>query len=190
MKGIVFNLLEQVVSSEYGEDTWDRLLTRAGLEGAYTSLGGYPDEELYKLVGAASAALNIPPDDVVRWFARGALPLMAAKYPEFFAAHRSTRPFLLTLNDVIHPEVRKQFPGADVPVFSYDTTSAEMLIMHYNSHRRLCSFALGLIEGSARYYAEELAFTHPTCLKRGDGRCTFHLSFSPSLGQEDRSPVL
>lgn len=179
MKGIIFNLLEKVVSSEYGEDTWDTLLDRAGLEGVYTSVGGYPDEEFYRLVAVASPLLNMPPDDVVRWFARGALPLMAAKYPEFFAPHESTRQFILTLNDVIHPEVRKLYPGADVPFFTYDTSSPETLILHYNSHRKLCPFALGLIEGAAEHYQEVLEFSHPVCMKRGDPKCTFHLSFSP-----------
>jgi hypothetical protein len=46
VKGIVFNLLEQVVSRDYGEDMWDDLLSAAGLVGAYTSLGSYPDEHL------------------------------------------------------------------------------------------------------------------------------------------------
>jgi hypothetical protein len=138
MKGIVFDLLEQVVSNEFGEETWDGLLERSGVEGAYTSLGSYPDEELYRLIGAASATLKLPADDVVQWFARRALPLMACKFPEFFQPHRGTRSFLLTLNDVIHPEVRKVFPGADVPTFDFDSSDPQKLIMFYNSKRQLC----------------------------------------------------
>src|SRR5438874_2247890 len=43
MKGVVFNLLEEIVVREHGEETWDLLLERAGLGGVYTSLGNYPD---------------------------------------------------------------------------------------------------------------------------------------------------
>ena len=71
MKGMTFNLLEEVVTAEYGEDTWDVLLDRSGAGGAYTSLGSYADDELMKLVGAASEALELPPDTVVRWFGSG-----------------------------------------------------------------------------------------------------------------------
>ena len=39
MKGIIFNLLEDVVVRNHGEDPWDQLLTATGLDGAYTSLG-------------------------------------------------------------------------------------------------------------------------------------------------------
>ena len=59
MKGIVFNLLEEVVIRHHGEDVWDALLDAAGVAGAYTSLGNYPDEDLGKLV-AAAATMRAP----------------------------------------------------------------------------------------------------------------------------------
>src|SRR5687768_12468965 len=138
MKGIIFNLLEEVVTQHLGADTWDQLLEAAQLDGVYTSLGSYPDEHLFKLVGAASVALNKPPGDIVRWFGAKAMPLLARKYQAFFARHSSTRPFILTLNSIIHPEVRKLYPGADVPDFDFDTSSPETLVMHYQSKRKLC----------------------------------------------------
>lgn len=175
MKGIVFSLLEEVVRSQYGEDTWDSLLDQAGLSGAYTALGSYPDAELLGLVGAASASLKLPADEIVRWFARSALPLLFQKYPQFFDAHSSTRPFLLSLNDIIHPEVRKLYPGADVPEFAYDDSSESVLIMKYHSPRKLCSFAQGLVEGAAEHYGESLKFEHLKCMKHGDDHCAWKI---------------
>jgi hypothetical protein len=55
----VFNMLERIVTREYGEDTWDDLLDASGLDGAYTSLGSYDDADLGKLVSAASAELRV-----------------------------------------------------------------------------------------------------------------------------------
>lgn len=52
MKGIIFNLAEEVVSDAYGPDTWDDLLDAWGVDGAYTSLGNYPDDDLHRLVAA------------------------------------------------------------------------------------------------------------------------------------------
>jgi hypothetical protein len=177
MKGIVFNLLEDTVSREYGEEVWDDLLEAAGLDGAYTSLGGYPDEDLFALVGAASAALATPPDDVVRWFGRSALPLLADSYPQFFAPHRTARSFILTLNDIIHPEVRKIYPGADVPVFDFDGLSDEVLVLGYSSPRQLCPFAEGLVEGAADYYGERVSISQPLCMRRSDPKCVLEISF-------------
>jgi hypothetical protein len=183
MKGIVFNLLEQVVVKEHGEDTWENLLDAAGLDGSYTSLGSYADEDLLKLVGAASNALDIPADDVVRWFGRNALGLLAQAYPQLFTPHASTRPFLLTLNDIIHPEVRKLYPGADVPEFDYDTSDPKTLRMGYRSRRKLCALGEGLIAGAADYYGEDFDLTQSECVHRGGERCVFEVSFSARNGR-------
>lgn len=176
MKGIVFNLLEQVVTTEHGEDVWDQLLEDTGLEGAYTSLGNYPDGELLQLVGAASERLSIPPDDVVRWFGEQTLPLFAIRYPDLFAAQGSTRSLVLNLNEVIHPEVRKLYPGASTPVFAFDTSSDRTLLMEYRSERRLCSFAEGLLLGTAAHYGEPIKIERPLCMKHGDEHCVLAIS--------------
>jgi hypothetical protein len=177
IKGIVFSLLQEVVTREYGEDAWDDLLDAAGLEGVYTSPGSYPDEEFHRLAAAASVALDRPPDDVIRWFGRNALHLLAEAYPQLFTSHASTRPFLLTLNDIIHPEVRKLYPGADVPIFDYDTSSPDVLRLGYRSKRQLCVLGEGLIQGAADYYHQEAVVEQPRCARRGDDHCVFAVSF-------------
>jgi hypothetical protein len=178
MKGIVFNLLEQTVSDKYGEETWEALLDGAGVEGVYTAVGSYPDEELLSLIQTACTALDVAADDLVRWFGRAALPILAERYPDFFTRHDNTRSFLLTLNEVIHPEVRKLFPGAYAPSFDFDTSSEKELGLSYFSHRHLCSFAEGLIEGSADHYGEAVEIHQPACTKRGDVRCDIRIRFS------------
>lgn len=175
MKGIVFNLLEEIVADEYGEDTWDDLLDDAGLDGSYTSLGNYGDEELMQLVAAASARLELPADDVVRWFGRNATPIFKRQYPDLFSAHDSTVPFILTLNEIIHPEVRKLYPGADVPVFDFETLSEDVLVMGYSSARKLCAFAEGLLLGAGDVFGQEVTIEQPTCMNRGDERCRLEI---------------
>ncbi len=81
MRGVVYNLLERLVVRDFGEDTWDALLDASELDGVYTSLGSYPDEDLEKLVSAAASALAMPADDVVVWFGRNALPLFCKALP-------------------------------------------------------------------------------------------------------------
>ena len=171
MKGVVFDLLEQVIVRDHGEDAWDDLLGAAGLDGAYTSLGSYPDEHLYRLVREASNTLGLPAHDVIRWFGREALPLLGAAYPEFFTPHTTARTFILTLNDIIHPEVRKVYPGADVPWFEMTELPSGELVLGYTSKRRLCAFAEGLIQGAAAHYGEQVAISQPTCMFNGDAAC-------------------
>jgi hypothetical protein len=177
VKGVVFNLLEQLVVRDYGEETWDGLLAASELDGAYTSLGSYADEDLMKLVGAAAAELDMSPDQVVRWFGRNALPLFAARYPQLFEPHDSTRSFVLTLNEIIHPEVRKLYPGADVPVFDFASRDG-LLVMGYRSPRKMCAFAEGLLHGAADHFKERLTIEQPQCMNRGDDRCVLEIAFA------------
>ncbi|MGI8461296.1 MAG: heme NO-binding domain-containing protein [Solirubrobacterales bacterium] len=174
MKGIVFNLLEEVVVRDHGEMAWEAVLDSAGAGGAYTSLGSYSDEEFMRLVGAASEALGKPEEEVVRWFGREAIPLFVERYPAFFESHESTEPFLLTLNRIIHPEVRKLYPGADVPSFEFGESNGS-LTMSYVSARRLCFFGEGLIEGAAGHYGERAEISQPRCVLRGDPNCEFKI---------------
>ena len=177
MKGVLFNLLEDVITRESGDDAWDQLLEETGLDGVYSSLGSYPDADFSKLVLAASSLLEQPPETLLKFFGVKAIPLLAARYPAFFLGHTDTRSFLLTLNDIIHPEVRKLYPGAPVPEFAYDTTSTDVLTMFYSSARKLCALAEGLIQGAAAHYGEEATIAQAECMLQGAGRCVLSISF-------------
>lgn len=176
MKGIVFNVLQEVVVANYGEDVWDDLLDAAGSNGVYTSLGSYPDEQMMALVQAASQSLQLPPNEVVRWFGRQAMPRFAERYPDFFTAYRSSRPFVLALNTIIHPEVRKLYTGAQCPYFDFHDAEDGALLIGYRSPRQLCALAHGFIEGAADYYGEEVEVDHLECMHRGDARCLMRMS--------------
>ena len=176
MKGVEFNLLEQVVVRKYGETVWDDLLDATQLPGTYTSLGSYPDEEISKLVNAASSALNVPPGDVLRWFGREAMPLLAGHYPDFFTPHHAALPFIISVNDIIHPEVRKLYTGAVCPHFQFSTAPDGALLIGYNSPRKLCALAHGFIEGVGDYYSQTMTVEHPSCMHRGDSNCVLSVT--------------
>lgn len=177
MKGIIFNLLEEVADRDFGEGAWDRLLDEAQVSGIYTSLGSYPDAELMALVAAATRLFGRAPEDVLRWFGSAALQLLAERYPVFFHGHDSLRTFLPTINDVIHKEVRKIYAGAGTPDFRFGKISDASLQMSYVSERGLCMFAEGLLEGAAGQFEEDVAIAQPQCMHRGDPQCVFEVSF-------------
>jgi hypothetical protein len=176
MKGVVFNLLEQAVVRKYGEQVWDDLLDATQLSGVYTSLGSYADEEIEKLVGAASDALQVPPGEVLRWFGREAMPLLAGHYPNFFSPHKDARSFVMSVNSIIHPEVRKLYAGAGCPHFKFDEAPDGALLMGYNSPRKLCALAHGFIEGAGDHYGQTMAVEHPRCMHKGDSNCVLSIT--------------
>lgn len=178
MKGIVFNMLEEAVTKAHGEQTWEALVEQAGASGAWTALGNYPDEELFKIVEVAARALGLPVPAVVRWFGVQAAAMFAQRYPAFFAKHVDARSFLVTLNDVIHPEVRKLYPGASVPSFEFADLPDGGLAIRYISGKKLCSLAEGLIEGATAHYKQRASLEHPECMHRGAATCLLRVTFA------------
>lgn len=175
MKGIIFNLLERTVAEEHGEDTWDALLDDVGSGGVYSSVGLYDDDELTSLVGAAAARLDTTDRAVLQWFGEAAIPHLAASYPDFFDHAGGLHPFLLSLNDVIHPEVRKLYPGAVVPEFGCDTEPDGTLTMRYESPRSMCDLAVGFARGAAAHYGQDSGVSHRSCQLDGDAACVIEV---------------
>ena len=174
MKGIIFNVVEEVVFDRFGPDAWDAMLETCGLDGVYTSLGSYPDEELNKLVEAACSMTQATSADILRVIGSGAMPRLQERYPTFFDAAPNARSFILSLNSIIHPEVRKLYTGAGCPHFHFGHQDDDLL-MGYNSPRKLCHLAHGFIDGLAKIYDETIIVDQPRCMHNGDASCQLRL---------------
>jgi predicted hydrocarbon binding protein len=175
VKGIIFNLVEEIVTEEQGADAWDDLLDSARVVGAYTAVGSYDDDELFAIVNAAASGTGVPPDDVMRHVGRQSLRMLAERFPEFFELHSSVRTLLPTLNSVIHPEVRKLYPGAQPPHFEISGSPEGAILMEYHSERSMCAMAEGLTLGAADHFGETLLIEQLQCKKRGAPHCTLRI---------------
>lgn len=178
MKGIIFNLLERAVAAEHGEDAWDDVLDAAGSDGVHSAVGQYPDEELLAIVSAAADLLGLTPRDALQWLGTSAIPMLAEAYPAFFAQAPELRLFLTSLNDVIHSEVRKLYPGAIVPSFGFDS-GENTLAMTYRSPRSMCDLAVGFARGAAAHYGERVEVGQPSCRLEGDDECVVVVRWTP-----------
>jgi len=176
MKGIVFNLLGEMVEEEFGLEAWDSLLTKTGLDGHFISSQTYPDEDLFALVGAATEATGIDAKELIRSFGRYMLPAFRQQNPQFFDEHTDLKSFLLTVDRVIHVEVRKLHPGAILPEFTYNSESDSQLTMYYTSPRKLCHLAEGLIDASAKHFKTRYELDHSQCMHDGAKHCELKIS--------------
>ena len=184
MKGIIFNLLEEVVIDTHGEAAWDDLLDATDLAGSYTSLGSYPDSEAEKLITAGAQALGMSTDGVLRWFGREAMSRLAGRYPAFFSGHTTTLPFVQSVNSIIHPEVRKLYSGAHCPDFRFENKPDGTVLMTYASPRKLCSLAQGFIEGAGDYFKEKIEVEHLSCMHKGDPKCLLSISVAGAVAAD------
>lgn len=178
MKGVVFNLLEAAVERQFGAEVWDDLLADAGLDGAYTSIGSYADDEIAALVAAASARLGLTQGELLRWFGESAMPLLKERFPVLFSRHGSSRNFVLSVNTMIHPEVSKLYAGAACPMFHFREAPDGAVSAVYGSSRRMCDLADGFVRGAARLFCEEVEITHRACMNHGAERCVMELRWA------------
>jgi len=175
MKGVIYNLVESVVRSERGDDAWDDVIDESGVSGAYTSLGSYPDGELSDIAEAVARQVGTDPSSVIRHVGHEGLSILAERYPEFFTPHDDVISFLMTLNEIIHPEVRRLYPGALVPEFEYRLGEPGVLELVYLSERGRCDLAEGLVLGVGRHYGQRVDVSQPECVHLGDDRCVLRV---------------
>lgn len=154
MKGVLFNVVEDVVVGLKGPDLWDDLIDAAGVDGVYTALGSYPDEEMLAIVQAASDALETPVPDVLRLVGRLAFNGLHERYPHSLEDHTNATDFLQAVESHIHPEVQKLYPDAELPTFEFQTFDDGTLRMIYRSKRGLAALAEGLVHGMAEHFGE------------------------------------
>jgi hypothetical protein len=176
VKGIILNLVEEAVVAEQGEQVWDDVLDTAELDGAYTSLGNYPDDHLARLVAAGAEVLEVEPRNLSRHLGQVAIQGLSERYPQYFSPHDATVSFLLTLDDVIHTEVRKLYPESEPPSFWFDDPVGNVLVVHYRSERRLCALAEGMIVGAAAHYRERVSIAHEVCMFDGADHCILRVT--------------
>jgi len=171
MKGIVMNILADMVEQQFGMSEWNEILSEIDAAGAYTAAVLYEDQELLDLVGVISQRQSIPVEDLIFAFGEFMFPAFYERYPELIDAEAHLLPLLASIDSVIHVEVNKLYPGAVTPVFEEEWRSDSALLLKYRSKRNLCRLAEGLISGAAKHFDTTYELEHEPCLHRGADHC-------------------
>lgn len=160
MKGVVFdefiNMVEEVFDEEMLDAIIEENLDKLPSGGSYTTVGTYDHNEILVLVTALSEKSNIPVADLVKAFGGHLANVFAKKFPDFFAQCDNAIDFFKTIDDHIHVEVHKLYPDAELPKFTYNQIDADQLELIYESKRDFSMLAVGLLEGTAKHYDQEL----------------------------------
>ncbi|WP_430459717.1 heme NO-binding domain-containing protein [Thalassolituus sp. LLYu03] len=175
MKGVVFDMLRDLVEDRFGLEGWDAVLEKAGSDGLYISTQTYQDEQLVGLVVAASAVTGIAIPDLLRAFGEFMAGELYKRFPSFFDNAQDLIQFLVSVDRIVHVEVRKLYPDAALPTFRYQRENPDELLMNYRSPRKLCHLAEGLINGSARHFGNQIELVHSPCMHDGADHCGLHV---------------
>jgi hypothetical protein len=150
MFGLVNKGLEDMVCSQYGEETWEEIKSKAEVEiEAFISMDAYPDDITYRLVDAASVAMEIPATDVLEAFGRYWILFTATEgYGSLMEMAGDNLPEFLQNLDNLHARVGLSFPNLQPPSFLCSALEEESLKLHYYSDRPgLTPMVVGMIKG-------------------------------------------
>ncbi len=179
MQGVVYTALADMVIEQLGLPVWEQILDAAALpsQGAYTAGARYDDAELAQLVTLLSQHTGIAPPDLVRSFGTYLFSQLYATLPPQLQSCQNLREFLLKIDSTIHKEVKRVYPDSYLPSFKYDDSKPSELIMYYQSRRKMCFAAEGLIQGAARQFNTDIQLSHPVCMHQGADCCTLIVHF-------------
>lgn len=158
MKGMVFTEFLEMVESKFSADMVDDIIEDSDLPsgGAYTAVGTYDHAELVAMVGALAQRSGLPVPALVHAFGLHLFGRFYALYPGFFEGTSNALDFLEGIETVIHTEVRKLYPDAQLPQFDC-ARSASGLDMVYSSPRHFGDLAAGLIQGAVAHFGDAVS---------------------------------
>ena len=158
MKGIVFTHFLDMVEREFGDEIVELVIDQSNTStnGVYTSAGTYPAQDMINLVTSLSQITELPPPALYRHYGTYLFDQLYGSYA-FFPPEilKNSFSFLASINDLIHVEVHKLYPDAELPSFTTRHHDAQKMVLEYSSSRRMSDLALGLIEGCLQHFKEE-----------------------------------
>jgi Haem-NO-binding len=156
MKGIVFTEFLEMVENRFSPEIADRIIEQTDLRsgGIYTAVGTYDHGEMIELVSRLSDESGIAPAELMRAFGMYLFERFYEIFPSYFEGISSSFDFLQRIDGYIHVEVRKLYPEAELPAFTYNTLRPGCLQVTYRSVRPFSALAEGLIRGCITHYGE------------------------------------
>lgn len=158
MYGIVNKAIEDLVTTNYGEEQWKLVLKKSGIEESFfISNESYDDAITFTLAKTIAEEMHIPLEDVLISFGKWwVLKTTKDKYSGLIeAGGNNLREFLINL-PVFHNRVILMYPKLTPPEFKISELKENSLHLHYISKREgLQEFVRGLIMGLGELFKTE-----------------------------------
>lgn len=154
MYGLINEAMRRHVTDNAGADAWARIADRADTPESFAGLHYYDDAVTYALVGAASAELETPAEELLRSFGRyWSNHVGPENYASILGATGTDFVSVLTNLDTMHARIQTLYPDLRPPSFSVRDHVDGMLEVDYRSERSgLSPFVVGLLEGLGELY--------------------------------------
>lgn len=172
MHGLIHLELKRFVEERFGAKAWGELTHRAGLASEiYTPLRSYPDEQMLALVGEAVTMTGFSASSLLEEFGEALVPTYLSIYGNLVKPEWRTLEVIEHTEETIHRVVRMRHPGAEPPRLHAQRTKPNEVVLTYDSPRRLCAVARGIVKGVAKQFEEVVTIDETKCMHHGDPAC-------------------
>lgn len=176
MKGIIFNVLEEMIVAQAGMEVWNTLLEKHTPQNrVYVSAKNYPETELFAIATDVAALLNVPLQQVVKAFGQYLFSGLATRHTGVMTRFSGFTSLVMGIHNVIHVEVNKLYHEPALPTISCVLVNNHNIELTYHSPRKLCFCAEGLIFGAAEHYQQAITIKHDVCMHHGDEKCILNI---------------
>lgn len=182
MFGLVNKGLEDMVCSQYGEETWEKIKSQAEVEiEAFISMDSYPDDITYRLVDAASTVMEMPATDILEAFGKYWLLFTATEgFGSVLEMAGDNLPEFLQNLDNLHARVGLSFPELKPPSFLCSELKEESLKLHYYSDRPgLTPVVVGMLKGLGEKFNTDVDIQLTNSKDRGNDHQELSIEHKP-----------
>lgn len=180
MYGIVNKAIEELVKENFGEEKWERIKIRSGVDVEFfISNEPYDDAITYKLASAVAEETGLSLKEVLMAFGEyWVLKTGKEKYGGLMeAGGHDLKEFLVNL-PVFHNRVMLIYPKLTPPEFKVSHIEERSIHMHYFSKRLgLQDFVTGLLHGLGKMYQTAVTVELISSRDNGDDHETFKVSW-------------
>ncbi|XP_063155748.1 guanylate cyclase soluble subunit beta-2-like [Candoia aspera] len=149
--GFINSCLKSLLIEKFGEETWEKLKIKAGVEDTFMTYTVYDDALTVKLIQEACRMLKVPEEAVLKLF---------GKYFFNFCKTSGYDKMLRTLGgnlmefienlDSLHSYLALSYQEMNAPSFRVERRDGVMLLHYYSDRKGLCHIVPGIIEAVAR----------------------------------------
>jgi hypothetical protein len=189
MHGLILTELKRFADERLGQAAWQGLMAEAGLEKRlYVASGKYPDAEVAALVNAVCRQTGLEAQDLLLQFGRFIAPTLMTEYKPFIKPEWRTLEMIEHTEEHIHRAVRLHDPSSAPPRLKVRRVNPVQVVILYDSKRKLCSVAKGIVQGVAEHYGDKVEITDLTCMLKGKPNCTIAVTLADPkpLGHESQ----
>lgn len=188
MKGTVVNIWITTLRRMVGDQNVSAAMKRVSWneERIISPLEDVKDQEIFALVDTIAGEARKTPSDLWREIGRNNVSTFKDWFPSYFE-HSNYKSFLMMM-DTVHKQIEKMVKGATPPRLLPTEPEGNQLIIHYQSKRGMFDYFLGLLEGGAKFFNEQVEIKELERGKESDGRhySKIQLTFQYSTLEKER----